>query len=70
MAEKEGTENKQEQPKQQQLKRFEYREVDLGEVIGLYISHLPNPEEWQVPAIDVITKCVILRREVKEVVKP
>ena len=55
---------KEEKPKP---KRFEYIERDLGEIIGFYISHnLPNPEAWQIPAIDTVTKCVMFRREIKE----
>lgn len=63
MAETKTPEAKKEEPK-----RFEYVERDLGEIIGFYISHnLPNPETWQIPAIDTLTKCVMFRREIKEV---
>jgi len=59
---------KPEHKKEEKHKRFEYIERDLGEIIGFYISHnLPNPETWQIPAIDTVTKCVMFRREIKEV---
>ncbi len=47
-------------------KHFEYIEIDLGVIIGEYMRNLPDPESWEVPAIDTVSKCVIFRREIKE----